>query len=285
VRAANEVTRRGRELLALLCRELAARGVTLLEADTDGVYFSVPEGWTEADERRVVAETAALLPARIRLEYDGRYAAMLSHEPKNYALAPYDGPLILRGVAFRSSRAERFGEAFLRAALPPLLEGDLVAVRAAFVEAVARLRRREPPAADVATQVRLTKSPEEYRETRATRREPAYEALLASGRERWTAGERVRVYRVAGGRFALLPPDDGEGGAAAGPAADARDYDVEAYVRLLSETYASRLARALSPEVYAAVCAAPEQLELFPVRLEDARTVLTVLRPDLVEAG
>ena len=57
--AANEVTRRGRETLELMCRELAQRGVTLLEADTDGVYFAVPEGWTEADERRVVAGAAA----------------------------------------------------------------------------------------------------------------------------------------------------------------------------------------------------------------------------------
>ncbi len=45
VHAANEVTRHGRETLGLMCRELAARGVTLLEADTDGVYFAVPEGW------------------------------------------------------------------------------------------------------------------------------------------------------------------------------------------------------------------------------------------------
>ena len=45
VHAANEVTRRGRETLELMCRELAGRGVTLLEADTDGVYFAVPEGW------------------------------------------------------------------------------------------------------------------------------------------------------------------------------------------------------------------------------------------------
>src|SRR5262249_11420593 len=35
VHAANEVTRRGRETLQLMCRELAGRGVTLLEADTD----------------------------------------------------------------------------------------------------------------------------------------------------------------------------------------------------------------------------------------------------------
>src|SRR4029077_3972305 len=56
VHAANEVTRHGRETLDLMWRELAARGVTLLETDTDGVYFAVPESWTKADERRVVAE-------------------------------------------------------------------------------------------------------------------------------------------------------------------------------------------------------------------------------------
>ena len=53
VHAANEVTRHGRETLELMCRELAARNVALLEADTDGVYFAVPEAWSEDDERRV----------------------------------------------------------------------------------------------------------------------------------------------------------------------------------------------------------------------------------------
>src|SRR4051812_10440193 len=77
VHAANEVTRHGRAVLDLMCRELAARGVTLLEADTDGVYFAVPPTWTEADERRVVSEVAALLPDLVQLEFDGRFAAML----------------------------------------------------------------------------------------------------------------------------------------------------------------------------------------------------------------
>src|SRR4029078_4413026 len=68
VHAANEVTRRGRETLALMCRELAARGVTLLEPDTDGVYFAVPESWTADDEQRAVDEVDALLPPLVRLE-------------------------------------------------------------------------------------------------------------------------------------------------------------------------------------------------------------------------
>ncbi len=184
VDAANEVTRRGRALLDQLCRELAARGVTLLEADTDGVYFSVPDAWGEEDERRVVAEVAALLPPLVQLEFEGRYAAMLSHEPKNYALLTYDGKLILRGVAFRSSRAEPFGEAFLRGAIRALLEGDIPRVRGEYVEAAAALRERRYTTFDVSSRVRLTKSPKAYLAIRDKRRELTYEALLASGRPR-----------------------------------------------------------------------------------------------------
>src|SRR5436190_10517763 len=169
VHAANEVTRRGRETLDLMCHELAARGVTLLEADTDGVYFAVPESWSESDERRVVAEVAALLPPLVQLEFEGRYQAMLSHEPKNYALLPYSGSLLLRGVAFRSSRAEPFGESFLRQALHRLLVGDVAGVRAEYLETIDALRRREIPTLKVAARVRLTKTPERYEATRENR--------------------------------------------------------------------------------------------------------------------
>ncbi len=66
------------------------------------------------------------------MEFEGRYAAMLSHEPKNYALLRYDGSLILRGAAFRSSRAEPFGEAFLREALAHLLAAMLASGRTSW---------------------------------------------------------------------------------------------------------------------------------------------------------
>ena len=276
VHAANEVTRRGREVLGLLCRELARRGVTLLEADTDGVYFAVPEGWCELDERRVVSEVAALLPPRVRLEFDGRYAAMLSHEPKNYALQPYEGPLVLRGVAFRSSRAEPFGEDFLRRALRCLLEGDIPGVREAYVSTVMALRRRQVPTLDVSSRVRLTKSPSQYQALRDRRRELPYEALLSGGRKDWAVGERVRVYRAVGGRAGLL--SDSEDDRDAGRPADARDYDTEYYVRLLRETFAARLVRALAPEDFATVFDDPGQPSLFAPLLSKARPVLTVLR-------
>jgi DNA polymerase elongation subunit (family B) len=271
VHAANEVTRRGRETLELMCRELAARGVTLIEADTDGVYFAVPESWNEGDERRVVDEVAALLPPLVQLELEGRYAAMLSHEPKNYALLKYDGSLVLRGVAFRSSRAEPFGEAFLRRAIARLLSGDISGVRDVYTDAVTSLRRREVRTHDVSSRVRLTKSPAKYASARDRRRELPYEAMLASGRVEWSVGERVRVYRTRAGEGRVV---DAEDDVDLEHRSDPRDYDVEHYVRVLRENFASRLARAFAPEDWDSLFSDPEQPSLFAPSFEAMRTVL-----------
>ncbi len=269
VHAANEVTRRGRETLDLMCRELSARGVTLIEADTDGVYFAVPPEWTEADERRVVAEVAALLPHLVHLEFEGRYAAMLSHEPKNYALLGYDDSLILRGVAFRSSRAEPFGEHFLRRAIRRLLVGDVPAVREIYLETLDTLRARGFSTHDVSSRVRLTKTPEEYAATRDERRELAYEALLAAGRTAWEVGERVRVYRTRSSYGGVAPSAEDSSSLI-----DARDYDVEHYMRILRDNFAARLERAFTPDDYATVFADPDQLTLFASSIDTIRPVL-----------
>lgn len=276
VHAANEVTRRGREVLGLICRGLRERGVTLLEADTDGVYFAVPSHFEESDERRVVAEVAGLLPPLVQLEFDGRYRAMLSHEPKNYALKTYSGEVVLRGVAFRSRRAEPVGEAFLRAAIESLLEGDLAGVRAAYVECVTALRARALPTLQLTALTRLTKTSEEYLATREKRRELAYEALLESGRREWEVGERVRVYRAKHGRPALLrlassSDMEAEVDASVSAERDPRDYDVEYYVRVLRENFAARLERALEAEDFALAFADPRQPSLFSGTLAESK--------------
>jgi DNA polymerase elongation subunit (family B) len=277
VAAANEVTRRGRQVLGLLCRELAQRGATLLEADTDGVYFAAPAAWDETEERRVVGEVAALLPPLVRLEFEGRYAAMLSHEPKNYALLTYDGRVMLRGVAFRSSRHEPFGEVFLRQAVGCLLNDDVPGVRAAYSDMVTSLRRRSVPTAQVAARVRLSKTLREYETTRTARREAPYEALLASGRKRWERGDQVRVYHATRGRSALLVEN------VEAAISDPRDYDAAYYVRLLRETFAARLVRAFTPDDFAALFDDPEQPSLFAPPVASIRPVLSpvmVLPPE-----
>jgi hypothetical protein len=148
-------------------------------------------------------------------------------------------------------------------------------VRETYLATLDALRRRELPTYDVSSRVRLTKSPAKYAETRETRHEFAYEALLASGRTHWRAGDRVRVYRTRSGTGAVAPSSDD---LAAG-AVDPRDYDVDHYARVLRDNFASRLARALTPSDFAAVFADPDQLSLFAPPTSAMRPVLTA-RPN-----
>ncbi|MFP2904411.1 DNA polymerase II, partial [Pyxidicoccus sp. 3LFB2] len=91
-------------------------------------------------------------------------------------------------------------------------------------------------------------------------------------------------YRAVGGRAGLLP--DPEDDADAGLTGDPRDYDTEYYVRLLRETFAARLVRALAPEDFRTVFDDPGQPSLFAPLLSKARPVLTVLRePGEEDAG
>jgi hypothetical protein len=54
-----------------------------------------------------------------------------------------------------------------------------------------------------------------------------------------------------------------------------RDYDVEYYVRLLRDSFATRLARAFTPYDFSTVFADPDQPSLFSESLDRVRTVLT----------
>lgn len=259
--AADQVTRRGREVLAQVVEALRSRGMTLIEADTDGVFFSTPEGWAEADERRLIADVDATLPAGVTLEFDGRAQAMLSHEVKNYALLRHDGHLELRGAAFESSRTEAYGRAFLQQALRALLSGDVPGVRQAFLDARHALETRACTNADVASRVRLTKSPEQYAATRGGRREATYEALHTLARS-WRAGERVSLYHRTG--RGLTPLDVNPEG---------RDYDVGHYTAALVGTYASRLRKGLDPRDFVQLFDASTQPGLFDRPFQDMHPV------------
>ena len=192
--AADEITRRGREVLEHVCNELKALEATLIEADTDGVYFCVPDSWDEARERALVQNIASTLPDGLKLEFDGRYRAMFSHEIKNYALLGYDGNLTVRGGALHSSRSEPFAERWLKEALKYLLQNDLQALRESFLKTVDKLKTRQYTLADVAIKVRLTKTPEQYANSK--RKESTYEAMLTSNRKTWRQGERVKIYKT-----------------------------------------------------------------------------------------
>jgi DNA polymerase, archaea type len=286
--AASEVTRRGREILSQVLDALRKRGMALIEADTDGVYFAVPPAWSEEQERALVNEIGAELPMGIRLEYEGRYRAMFSHEVKNYALLTYSNQLITHGVAMRSSRVEPFGERFLRQALPKAMVGDVLGLHKLYLDTAKTIRERELPAIDLATRVRLSKTPEEYFALRGKHQEAAYETLIAAGRNKWYPGERVRFYRARNKQYIWIPEENDESsidndwknesvepGKKPGKKlnkkelAEKRDYDVEHYLQVLLHSYAARLHKAFAAEDFEQLFRLDGQAGLFDQPIEN----------------
>ncbi|MFC3862209.1 3'-5' exonuclease [Deinococcus antarcticus] len=257
--AADQVTTKGRDILNTVVSDLRAGGVTLIEADTDGVYFSVPEGWSEQQERELIRAVDAELPEGISLEFDGRWQAMLSHEIKNYALLGYDGKLTVRGASFDTVRTEPFARDFMQRALPCLLKGDLTGVQDAFQFTLNALQQRQLTNREVATRVRLTKTPEQYRASK--RRENQYEAMLSAGVP-WQAGERVYQYQQQEKGWRPL---DGN--------PDGRDYDVQAYVQTLLTGYVTRLRKGLTAEDYRQLFRPVHEQGLFDLPVSDMRPV------------
>lgn len=284
--AANEITRRGRALLDGLIDALRQRGMVPIEADTDGVYFCTPQAWSEAEERAFVEAIGALLPAGIKLEYEARLAAMLSHSIKNYALLTYAGELIVHGAALRSSRSEPFGERFLRQAFRSAMQGDVMGISQCYQETQQALRERLLPASDVATRIRLSKDSASYLASRAKHLEPQYEALLAAGRKQWQAGERVRFFRARNDKVVWLPDEADdisplveeeseeeeftmmEQSPVLTHPTERRDYDVAHYLKVLRQSYAERLRGAFAVEDFEQLFRLDGQRGLFDRPLE-----------------
>jgi DNA polymerase I len=289
--AANEVTRRGRALLTEIIEALRVRGMVPIEADTDGVYFATPREWSEAEERALVDEIGTTLPEGIRLEYESRYAAMVSHAIKNYALLSYNEELLVRGAALRSSRSEPFGVRFLLQAFRCAMQDDIAGIVQCYQETQEALRQRRLPASDVATRMRLSKDSKTYLAKRAKHTEAQYEALLAAGRTQWRAGERVRFYRSQQGVPVWLPDEaddaspiadeeadeieESEESLLSAPSAaslaDRRDYDSEHYIRVLRHSYAERLRVVFKAEDFSQIFRLDVQQGLFDRPIEQMR--------------
>jgi DNA polymerase, archaea type len=261
--AADAITQHGRDILENVTQQLRKAGMTLLEADTDGVYFALPETWNETRARALVSEISDTLPEGIKLEFDNLYKTMLSHEIKNYALLTFDGTMILRGAGFRSSRFEPFGARFLEQVVRCILENDVIGARNVYLGVIENLQTRAYTAKDVATRAKLSKTYEKYATSRSKLKEAAYEALLEAGKT-WHRNERIRFYRVSNGKSKLLPIDE----ELTNPLETAKDYDVPYYVALFERTYVKRLEKAFTPEVFAQVFRSSVQSSLFDPPLE-----------------
>jgi len=116
---ANRVTGEGRRLVQALLDRLGDLGATVVEVDTDGIYF-VPPAASEAD---LVSLLSAVLPEGIQLELDGRYVAMFSYKMKNYVVLDERGKLLIKGSGLRSRGIELFQRLWMEEMFRLLLTG------------------------------------------------------------------------------------------------------------------------------------------------------------------
>jgi DNA polymerase I len=195
--AANQVTAEGRRLVAALVERLGALGATVIEVDTDGLYFVPPDPLAGAEvEEELLAQLGETFPPGIQLELGGRYPAMFSYKMKNYVLLDGSGKLLVKGSGLRSRGIELFQRQWMEEMFRLLLTGR----RAEIPDLVRRWEedftaRRVPVRQFMKTET-LQESPGAYRDKMAagTRNAgAAYELALRAERP-YQAGDQVSYY-------------------------------------------------------------------------------------------
>jgi len=195
--AANRVTSEGRRLVMALVARLEEMSATVIEVDTDGLYFVPPA--QGADEERLLADLAAVLPEAIQLELDGRYRAMFSYKMKNYVLLDAQGKLLLKGSGLRSRGIELFQRQWMEEMFRLLLTGHRDEVPALVKRWEEDFQAHRVPVKQFMKTETLQESLPAYQDKLRVRKRnasAAYELALRSSRP-YQPGDQVSYY-VAG---------------------------------------------------------------------------------------
>ncbi|MBI2553868.1 MAG: DNA polymerase II, partial [Candidatus Rokubacteria bacterium] len=195
--AANRVTAEGRTLIRQVVDALKERGATVIEIDTDGIYFVAPPGVADpSGEEALVADLSRGLPPGISLELDGRYPAMFSYKMKNYVLLDGRGRLTIKGSALRSRGIELFQRTWMEEMFRLLLTGRRAEIPALVQRYLDDFAAHRMPVKQFMKTETLQDSLETYKEkVRGEKRNPAAPYELALGSERPSQpGDQVSYY-------------------------------------------------------------------------------------------
>lgn len=193
---AAKVTEKGREILTSMLDFLNSAGATVIEMDTDGIYFQPPDNETDtvAMERRI----QAVLPEGIEVELDSAYPAMFSYKSKNYALLNENGEISVTGAALKSRGLEPFQRDYIHELLTLLLNGKADKIETLTRKYRSDIQSRAMPLAKFAKTETLNDSVEAYKKKLASgkgRRSAAYE-LAAASKLKLQRGDQVSYYII-----------------------------------------------------------------------------------------
>ena len=195
--AANRVTAEGRKLIRQVVGTLKARGATVIEIDTDGIYFvAPPDVINQSGEEALVGEISRGLPPGITLELDGRYPAMFSYKMKNYVLLDERNRLTIKGSALRSRGLELFQRTWMEEMFRLLLTGRRAEIPALVQRYLDGFAQHQMPVKQFMKTETLQDSLATYKEKVSEgKRNPSapYELALQSERP-YQPGDQVSYY-------------------------------------------------------------------------------------------
>jgi DNA polymerase elongation subunit (family B) len=98
---------RSSKLKDIYSGEKMSHNFKLVNADTDSIAFSRPDGsaFSEADQAELLAEINSLLPERIRFEHDGVFEKVIVVRAKNYVLFN-EGKIKIKGSGLKVTNKE-----------------------------------------------------------------------------------------------------------------------------------------------------------------------------------
>ena len=267
--SADTVTETGQRILRQMIAEINTQGGTLLEVDTDGLYFVPPPGFRgEEEEIRFVSKLARSLPAGINLSLDGRYERMLSYKKKNYALLGYDGRIKIRGSALISRSMERFAREFIHESIALMLRENIEGLHKLFVDYTRKILDRQLPLEKIVRTETVRETIDDYQasvRTNRRNRTATFEAAINAG-VNLRAGDRVSYYIVGTDpnprtfMNAVLYDDREQ---------NPQDYNAQYYIKKLNE-YAERFSEFFEPGDFRKVFSTDEG-SLFTTSLEGVR--------------
>lgn len=196
-RKADEITKTGQELLRRIVQQIELHNGTVLEVDTDGVFFIPPDNVSSDEEvDSLIERISKSLPRGINLVSSGRFPKMMSYKKKNYALLESDGVLTIKGSSLISRSMERFLRRFVRLAISNLLDGNIAGLHALYGSVFNDLVTHRWEAADFCRTETIHDSFAVYeRDIGESNRNPAaaYEVVRRAGRI-VKPGDRVSYY-------------------------------------------------------------------------------------------
>lgn len=242
---AEYITTTGQGLVKQLAKIVEDEGGTVIEIDTDGVYFSAPQGSTSETGREALAKRInsrlGEVPggAGISAEIGAYYPAMLSYKVKNYALLDEDGTVTLKGSGMKSRGLEPFLRDFIEACIGDILRAEPARIEKRYDDLRRQVSARTIDIRQLAKTDTLIESLEIYKQKIAKggsggggrNRAAAYEVALKAKRP-LRPGDQVSYY-ITGEKHTVKAFEAAKPLRAYDPAEP--DYNVAYYLKKLDE--------------------------------------------------